>query len=129
MSLSNLDKTHLDELLLSLNSSNNTQLNRLEAVKANHAEYAQKVERVLKNKDFRAISDLRNEKIGFKIREHTLRKVPYQLVVGDKEMESQKISVRRRDGEDLGLMDLESFVSLLEEDVAEKGRVALANKH
>ena len=94
-----------------------------------HAEYAQKVERVLKNKDFRAISDLRNEKIGFKIREHTLRKVPYQLVVGEKEMESQRISVRRRNGEDLGLMDLESFVSLLEKDVAEKGRVALANKH
>ena len=72
---------------------------------------------------------MRNEKIGFKIREHTLRKVPYQLVVGDKEMESQKISVRRRNGEDLGLMDLESFVSLLEKDVTEKGRVALANKH
>ena len=94
-----------------------------------HAEYAQKVERVLKNKDFRANSDLRNEKIGFKIREHTLRKIPYQLVVGDKEMESQKISVRRRNGEDLGLMDLESFVSLLEKDVIEKGRVVLANKH
>ena len=86
-----------------------------------------KLREFLKNKDFRAISDLRNEKIGFKIREHTLRKVPYQLVVGEKEIESQKLSVRRRNGEDLGLMDLESFVSLLEKDVADKGRVVLAN--
>ena len=94
-----------------------------------HAEYVQKVEGALKKQGFRAISDLRNEKIGFKIREHTLRKVPYQLVVGDKEMESQEISVRRRNGEDLGSMELESFVSLLEKEVAEKGRGILVNKH
>ncbi len=73
------------------------------------SEYARNVEDSLKNKGFRVISDLRNEKIGFKIREHTIQKVPYLLVVGDKEVESQTVAVRARRGEDLGSMDLDAF--------------------
>jgi threonyl-tRNA synthetase len=61
----------------------------------------------LKNKGFRVISDLRNEKIGFKIREHTLDKLPLLLVVGDREAESATVAVRTRRGEDLGAMTLD----------------------
>ena len=80
----------------------------------------------LKNKGFRVISDLRNEKIGFKIREHTIQKVPYLLVVGDKEVESQTVAVRARRGEDLGSMDLEALLANApHHDVARRGRIAL----
>jgi threonyl-tRNA synthetase len=68
---------------------------------------------------------LRNEKIGFKIREHTLRRVPYLLVVGEREAQNQAVAVRTRKGEDLGAMALQDFVSLLSEDVARRGRVIL----
>ena len=93
------------------------------------SEYARNVEDSLKNKGFRVISDLRNEKIGFKIREHTIQKVPYLLVVGDQEVESQTLAVRARRGEDLGSMDLEAFSQLLSDDVARRGRIALENQH
>ena len=89
------------------------------------SEYAKSVEDSLKNKGFRVISDLRNEKIGFKIREHTIQKVPYLLVVGDKEVESQTLAVRARRGEDLGSMDFEAFETHLADDVARRGRIAL----
>ena len=89
------------------------------------SEYAQKVEDSLKNKGFRVVSDLRNEKIGFKIREHTMQKVPYLLVVGDKEVESQTVAVRARRGEDLGSMDLDAFTAHLTDDVARRGRIVL----
>jgi threonyl-tRNA synthetase len=89
------------------------------------AEYAKKVEDCLKNNGFRVNSDLRNEKIGFKIRQHTIAKVPYLLVVGDKEVESQTVAVRARRGEDLGSMDLAAFSALLADDVARRGRTAL----
>ena len=89
------------------------------------SEYAKKVEDSLKNKGFRVISDLRNEKIGFKIREHTIRKVPYLLVVGDKEVESQTVAVRARRGEDLGSMDLSAFETHLADDVARCGRIVM----
>ena len=92
-----------------------------------HSEYAKKVEESLKNKGFRVVSDLRNEKIGFKIREHTIQKVPYLLVVGDKEVESQTVAVRARRGEDLGSMDLDAFIAHLTDDVARRGRIALEN--
>ncbi len=88
------------------------------------AEYVQKIEDSLKNKGFRAHADLRNEKIGFKIREHSIQKVPYLLVVGDKELETQTVAVRARSGEDLGSMTLEAFEQLLSEDVARRGRVS-----
>ena len=91
--------------------------------------YAQKVEDSLKNKGFRVISDLRNEKIGFKIREHTIQKVPYLLVVGDKEVESQTVAVRARRGEDLGSMDLDAFIAHLTDDVACRGRIAMESQH
>ena len=93
------------------------------------SEYAKKVEDSLKNKGFRVISDLRNEKIGFKIREHTIQKVPYLLVVGDKEVESQTVAVRARRGEDLGSMDLDAFIAHLTDDVARRGRIAMENQH
>jgi threonyl-tRNA synthetase len=88
----------------------------------NQADYVKKVQETLQNKGFRAISDLRNEKIGFKIREHTLQRVPYLLVVGDKEMETQSIAVRTRKGEDLGSMSLDDFIVKLEKDIETKGK-------
>jgi len=93
------------------------------------SEYAQKVEDSLKNNGFRVTSDLRNEKIGFKIREHTIQKVPYLLVVGDKEVESQTVAVRARRGEDLGSMDLNAFIARLTDDVACRGRIVLENQY
>jgi threonyl-tRNA synthetase len=87
------------------------------------------VEDSLKNKGFRVISDLRNEKIGFKIREHTIQKVPYLLVVGDKEVESQTVAVRARRGEDLGSMDLDAFTTHLADDVARRGRIVMENQY
>jgi threonyl-tRNA synthetase len=91
------------------------------------AEYVKKVEESLKNKGFRVTSDLRNEKIGFKIREHTLAKVPYLLVIGDREVESGKVAVRERGGEDLGVMGVEAFSELLATEVARRGRTVLEN--
>ncbi|MCL6415471.1 threonine--tRNA ligase [Aestuariirhabdus sp. Z084] len=88
----------------------------------NQAEYAQNVAKTLKEAGFRADADLRNEKIGFKIREHTIQKVPYQLVVGDKEMENGTVAVRTRSGEDLGTMVLDDLVKLLNTEVAKLGR-------
>ncbi len=89
------------------------------------AEYAEGIERALAERGFRAQADLRNEKIGFKIREHTILKVPYMLVVGDREMESNKIAVRTRGGEDLGSMTIEEFIERLEQDVARRGGTIL----
>ena len=87
------------------------------------ADYANKVCNSLREKGFRVISDLRNEKIGFKIREHTIQRVPYLLVVGDKEVESQTVAVRTRDGKDLGSIGLEGFAEELERDVSRRGRL------
>ncbi len=81
----------------------------------NQADYAQFVAKTLKDKGFRADLDLRNEKIGFKIRAHTLDRVPYLLVVGDKELESETVSVRTREGKDMGSLPLQSVVELLTE--------------
>ncbi|MFM1895904.1 MAG: threonyl-tRNA synthetase [Pseudomonadota bacterium] len=86
------------------------------------AAYCQQIQDSLINKGFRAISDLRNEKIGFKIREHTLQKVPYLLVVGDKEVESGTLAVRTRGGDDLGVMTFDDFCTHLSQDVARFGR-------
>lgn len=85
-------------------------------------EYCRKLEETLKNKGFRVSADLRNEKIGFKIREHTLQKIPYLLVVGDKEVESGTVAVRKRGGEDLGTMTFDDFCTHLSQDVARFGR-------
>ncbi|MFT5115625.1 MAG: threonyl-tRNA synthetase [Parasphingorhabdus sp.] len=75
----------------------------------NQADWALKVEKMLKKQGIRAFSDLRNEKIGYKIREHTLSRIPYLLVLGDREVEAQQVAVRTREGEDLGAMSLEAF--------------------
>jgi threonyl-tRNA synthetase len=77
------------------------------------AAYAQKVKEDLSKQGFRVISDLRNEKISYKIREHSLQKLPYQLVVGDKEMQAETVAVRTRSGEDLGAMSLADFTARL----------------
>ena len=87
----------------------------------NQAEYVKKVQDSLQNSGFRVISDLRNEKIGFKIREHTLQKIPYLLVVGDKEVENNAIAVRTRSGEDLGTLSIDAFIELLQKDIDSKG--------
>ena len=88
------------------------------------SDYCRNFEESLKNKGFRVSADLRNEKIGFKIREHTLQKVPYLLVVGDKEVEKGTVAVRKRGGEDLGAMTFDEFCTLLNQDVANFGRSA-----
>jgi threonyl-tRNA synthetase len=82
------------------------------------AEYVQEVAKALTDKGFRVGADLRNEKIGFKIREHTLQKVPYLLVVGDREVEERTLAVRDRKGKDLGSFRLEDFIAKLSEEVA-----------
>ncbi|MBQ0807652.1 MAG: threonine--tRNA ligase [Porticoccus sp.] len=89
------------------------------------AEYVEKVTDSLKNKGFRVEKDLRNEKIGFKIREHTIQKGPYMLVIGDREVETQTVAVRTRGGEDLGIMRIAEFSELLTQDVNRRGRVHL----
>jgi threonyl-tRNA synthetase len=81
------------------------------------ADYARQVAASLNEAGFRAHADLRNEKIGYKIREHTLQKVPWLLVIGDREKEKGAISVRTRSGEDLGSMSLPAFVERLQAEV------------
>jgi threonyl-tRNA synthetase len=81
------------------------------------AEYAASVQKKLSSQGFRVISDLRNEKISYKIREHSLQKLPYQLVVGDKEMQADTVAVRTRSGEDLGAMSLQAFAARLETEI------------
>jgi threonyl-tRNA synthetase len=85
-------------------------------------DYCKKVSVTLGNQGFRVESDLRNEKIGFKIRQHTLGKVPYLLVVGDREVENETIAVRTRSGEDLGSMPVDEFAQHLAADVGRRGR-------
>jgi threonyl-tRNA synthetase len=82
------------------------------------AAYAQSVREQLTKQGFRAIADLRNEKISYKIREHSLQKLPYQLVVGDKEMQAGTVAVRTRSGEDLGAMGLEAFTARLRSEAS-----------
>ena len=86
------------------------------------SEYCRNLQESLKNKGFRVALDLRNEKIGFKIREHTLQKIPYLLVVGDKEVESNAMAVRTLRGEDLGSMTFDGFCTHLSQDIARFGR-------
>jgi threonyl-tRNA synthetase len=94
----------------------------------NQADYVRKIEKTLRDKGIRVIPDLRNEKIGFKIREHTIQRVPYLLVVGDKEVENQSVAVRTRDGSDLGVMTLDAFIDRLTAEIARRGRVFSAGE-
>ena len=77
------------------------------------ADYVQSIQKALVKKGFRVAKDLRNEKIGYKIREHTLQRVPYLLVIGDREKENGQVAVRSRAGEDLGVMSLDAFIERL----------------
>jgi threonyl-tRNA synthetase len=86
------------------------------------AEYVQSAVKSLKNQGFRVEADLRNEKIGFKIREHTLQKVPFLLVAGDREREAGTLAVRSRSGEDLGSMTIDDLGKFLARQVAMRGR-------
>jgi threonyl-tRNA synthetase len=82
-------------------------------ISEHQADYAKAVAQALREAGFRAVEDLRNEKISYKIREHSLQKLPYQVVVGDKEKQAGTVAVRTRGGEDLGAMGLDAFVARL----------------
>ncbi len=84
------------------------------------ADYARAVAERLKSAGFRAQTDLRNEKINYKIREHSLQKLPYQVILGDKELQAQQVAVRTRAGEDLGAMPLDTFIDRLETEAASR---------
>jgi threonyl-tRNA synthetase len=84
------------------------------------AEYARDVVKTLQNQGFRVEADLRNEKITYKIREHSMQKVPYLIVIGDKEMASGAVAVRARGGQDLGVMSVAEFAQKLSADVTHK---------
>jgi threonyl-tRNA synthetase len=86
------------------------------------AAYARQVTEALRAAGLRAEADLRNEKISYKIREHSLQKLPFQVVVGDKEVAAQKVAVRTRKGEDLGQMALDDLIDRLKTQAAQKGR-------
>ncbi|MCW5589539.1 MAG: threonine--tRNA ligase [Legionellales bacterium] len=101
-----------------------TQVSVLSITDNQHA-YCEKIAKILKKRGFRVKTDLRNEKVGFKIREHTLQRIPYLLVIGDKELASERVTVRSRAGEDLGNMALEEFVTHLHQDLAQRGRTKL----
>jgi threonyl-tRNA synthetase len=92
----------------------------------NQADFATNVQETLTKQGFRVETDLRNEKIGFKIRAHTLSKTPYLLVVGDKEVESGSVAVRTLAGEDLGSMTVDAFTELLNANVAQRGRTQIS---
>lgn len=85
--------------------------------------FAEKLHSILQESGFRAKIDLRNEKIGFKIREHTVHRVPFQVVLGERETATETVSVRTLNGKDLGSMTIEALVSLLHQEVARKGRI------
>jgi threonyl-tRNA synthetase len=85
-------------------------------------DYAAKIYQYLQKEGFRVTFDLRNEKIGFKIREHTLQKVPYLLIIGDKEVEQNQVTLRSRDGSDLGQATIETICDMLRREINKKGR-------
>jgi threonyl-tRNA synthetase len=85
------------------------------------AEYVREVTQALRESRLRAISDLRNEKIGLKIRDHTLHRVPYMLIAGQREVQEKTVAVRTRSGEDLGSMSIEQFIQRVQSEVAQRG--------
>ncbi len=84
-----------------------------------------RITETLQKQQIRAIADLRNEKIGYKIREHTLQRVPYLLVIGNREREAAEVAVRTRSGEDLGSMPIAAFLDLIDADIASRGHLVL----
>ena len=93
-------------------------------ISENQAAYVEKVTQTLVKAGIRAIADLRNEKITYKIREHSLQKLPYQVICGDKEVAAEMVAVRTRKGEDLGQMPLVAFIERLQQEVIAKGGTA-----
>lgn len=91
----------------------------------NQAEYVKEVTETLQKCGFRVESDLRNEKIGFKIREHTLQRVPYLLVAGDRELENNQLAVRTRSGKDLGALDIEALKEAFSQEIDTRGKTVL----
>ena len=89
-------------------------------ITGSQADYVQKVVKQLSDAGLRVKADLRNEKVGFKIREHTLRRVPYMLVCGDKEIAEGKVAVRTRKGADLGTFTIEEFAEILKSQVRQR---------
>jgi len=86
------------------------------------AEFAKKVQKNLTNEGFKVELDLRNEKVGYKIREHIIQRVPYMLVIGDRELETNTVAVRTRDGEDLGAMSIDDVVTRFSSEIECRGR-------
>ncbi|MDO9271324.1 MAG: His/Gly/Thr/Pro-type tRNA ligase C-terminal domain-containing protein, partial [Methylobacter sp.] len=85
-----------------------------------HAEYASKIMLDLEKQGIRVKIDLRNEKIGFKIREHSMQRVPYLVIIGDKELEDQSITVRTQKGDDLGSLAIRDFTERLKQEIADR---------
>ena len=85
-----------------------------------HAEYASQIMRYLEQEGVRVKIDLRNEKIGFKIREHSMQRVPYLVIIGDKELQDQNITVRTQKGEDLGSLSISEFAERLKQEIADR---------
>ena len=90
--------------------------------------YCLEVAENLRNQGLRVETDLRYEKLGFKIREHTLKRVPYLLVAGDREVEGHTLAVRTRGGKDLGSLGLSELSALLCDEVASRGRLVLEDR-
>jgi threonyl-tRNA synthetase len=88
-----------------------------------HASYAKEVIEILKKNDIRCESDLRNEKITYKIREHSIQRTPYLIVVGDREEKTRQVAVRTQKGEDLGSMTIDAFIKYLKNDINSKGLI------
>ena len=85
-----------------------------------HSNYSKEIVEILKKSDIRCNSDLRNEKITYKIREHSIQKVPYLIVIGDREVEKRHVTVRTQKGEDLGSMLIDDFIKHLSIDIKSK---------
>jgi threonyl-tRNA synthetase len=93
---------------------------RLLSITDRSADYIKDLARELENAGIRVETDLRNEKIGYKIREARLQRIPYMLVVGDKEVESRQVAVRSRDEGDLGPMDVKTFVDKIQQEISDR---------
>ncbi|WP_375054877.1 threonine--tRNA ligase [Zobellella sp. DQSA1] len=94
----------------------------------NQADYARNLANSLNNVGIRAKADLRNEKIGFKIREHTLKRVPFMLVCGDKEVEAGQVAVRTRKGQDLGTFNVEALTQLIQQEIRTRGKKTVEDR-
>ena len=95
------------------------------SITENQTEYTKKVLKILKKQGFRVEDDLRNETIGLKIRDHAMQRVPYQIILGAREEQENKVAVRTRNSDDLGSMTLEDFIQRLEGDISRLGRIDL----